>query len=99
MIKRCEICGKEFVAQRSTAKYCSPKCRKRNERGYAFIGELEVPDTTITMPDDDVLAVIQQAHCTAADLSRASLYTPAPLCLKLRTVARKLEGALRSEGL
>lgn len=99
MIKRCEICGKEFVAQRSTAKFCSPKCRKRNERGYAFVGELEAPDTTITMSDDDVLAVIQQAHCTAADLSRAAMYTAAPLCISLKNVARKLEGALRGEGL
>ena len=99
MIKRCEICGKEFIAQRKTAKYCSDRCRKRNERGYAFAGELEAPDLSITMPESDVLAVIQQAHTTAADLSRASMYTPAPLCLKLRNVARKLEGALRGEGL
>lgn len=28
MIKVCDYCKTEFEAQRSTAKYCSPKCRK-----------------------------------------------------------------------
>lgn len=99
MIKRCEICGREFVAQRSTAKYCSNRCRLAFQRGSAFVGELEPPNTTISMTEDEVASVIQQAHSTAADLSRASLHTPAPLCLSLKAVARKLEGALRSEGL
>lgn len=99
MIKRCEICGREFVAQRSTAKYCSNRCRLASQRGTVFIGDLMPPDTTRSMTDDEVAMVIQQAHCTAADLSRASLYTPAPLCLSLKAVAKKLEGALRSEGL
>lgn len=99
MIKRCEICGREFVAQRSTAKYCSNRCRLASQRGTIFIGELQPPDTTRSMTDDEVASVIQQAHCTASDLSRASLFTPAPLSLKLRNVARKLEGALRGEGL
>ncbi len=99
MIKHCEICGREFVAKRKDARYCSGACRMRKTRGEMFIGELQPPDTTASMNDDEVLSVIQQAHCTAADLSRASLYTPAPISLKLRNVARKLEGALRGEGL
>lgn len=99
MIKRCEICGREFVAKRSDARYCSGACRVRKARGEVFTGELRPPDTTATMSEDEVLSVIQQAHCAAADLSRASLYTPAPISLKLRNVARKLEGALRGEGL
>ena len=28
MIKVCEVCGKEFEAKRSDAKYCSKKCRQ-----------------------------------------------------------------------
>lgn len=33
-IKNCVICGKEFTAKRSTAKYCSAPCREHaaNER-------------------------------------------------------------------
>lgn len=99
MIKRCEICGREFAAKRSTAKYCSAKCRKRKERGYAYLGELEAPAPSAVMTDDDVLALLQQTHCIASDLSRASLMTAAPLCLSLRTVAGKIEEALRGEGL
>lgn len=104
MIKRCEICGREFVARRSTARFCSNRCRQRNhqrrhpERGI-FVGSIEPPDLTVSMDDDEVSGIIQQAHVTASDLARASLYTPSPLCLKLRTVARKLEDALRGEGL
>lgn len=99
MIKTCEICGCEFVAQRSTAKYCSATCRKRKERGYAFIGELETPDYRASLPDEDVAAIIQQAHNVAADLSRAAMLTPSPLCLSLGRVSRKIEECLRGEGL
>lgn len=28
----CLYCGKQFVAQRSTAKFCSAKCRKAHSR-------------------------------------------------------------------
>ena len=99
MIKNCEICGREFVARRSTAKYCSNRCRLANQRGGIVVGVPEQPNLTVSMGDDEVSGIIQQAHATASDLARASLYTPSPLCLKLRTVARKLEGALRGEGL
>jgi len=30
--KTCEICGKEFVARRSNARFCTATCRKRNSR-------------------------------------------------------------------
>ena len=99
MIKHCEICGREFVAKRSTAKYCSDRCRIAHHRGGIIIGVPEQPNLTVSMTDEEVSGIIQQAHATASDLSRASLYTPSPLCLKLRTVARKLESALRGEGL
>ena len=32
MIQKCTICGKEFNAQRSTAKYCSDECRAAIKR-------------------------------------------------------------------
>lgn len=99
MIKHCEICGREFKAQRSTAKYCSDTCRKRKERGYAYVGELESPAPSASMSIDEVNEVIQRAHVAASDMSRASMLTAAPLCLKLRRVAKKIEDALRGEGL
>lgn len=51
------------------------------------------------MTDDEVLEVLQRAHVAASDLSRASMFTSSPLCLKLRRAAKKIEDALRGEGL
>ena len=99
MIKSCEICGREYVAQRSTAKYCSNKCRLMAQRGVAYTGELEAPDVRVSMTEDEVLAVVSRAHDTASDLSRASMLTPAPLCRSFKAVSRKLSDALRAEGL
>lgn len=28
VLKECEVCGTEFEAQRKTAKFCKPQCRK-----------------------------------------------------------------------
>ena len=99
VIKRCEICGKEYVAQRSTAKYCSNKCRLMAQRGTAYHGEIEAPDVHVSMTEDEVIAVVGRAHDTASDLSRASMLTPAPLCRSLKTVSQKLSDALKAEGL
>lgn len=99
MIKRCEICGREFRAQRSTARYCSDTCRKRKERGYAYAGGLEAPAPSAHMSVDEVNEVVQRAHAAAADMSRASMLAAAPLCLKLRKAAKRIEDALRGEGL
>lgn len=99
MIKKCKICGREFTAQRSTAKYCSNKCRLAAQRGYAYTGELQAPAPNAAMSDDEVLEVIQRAHVAASDMSRASLMTAAPLCLSLKKAAKKMENALRGEGL
>lgn len=33
MSRACVACGASFEAQRETARYCSPKCRKRGSRG------------------------------------------------------------------
>lgn len=62
MIKKCEICGREFAAQRSTAKYCSNRCRLAAQRGYAYAGELQAPAPNAAMSDDEVLEVIQRAR-------------------------------------
>lgn len=99
MIKKCEICGQEFKAQRSTARYCSATCRSRAARGYAYAGELQSPSPSVSMTDDEVLEVVQRAHTASSDLSRASMLTSSPLCLRLRRAAKKIEDALRGEGL
>ena len=99
MIKNCDICGKEFVAKRSTAKYCSNRCRLMAQRGVAYTGEIQQPDSKLCMTQEEVLEVVTRAHGTASDLSRASMFTPAPLCRSLRNVSKKLSDALEAEGL
>jgi hypothetical protein len=99
LIKKCEICGREYVAQRSTAKYCSAKCKQQAYRGTAFTGTIEPPDVRVSMSQDEVIELVGRAHDTASDLSRASMLTPAPLCRSLKTVSQKLSDALRAEGL
>ena len=99
MIKKCEVCGREFMAKRSTARFCSSTCRSRSFRGYEYDGELQPPTAQASMSDDEVLEVVRRAHDCASDMSRASMMTPSPLCLKLRRAARKMEEALRGEGL
>lgn len=99
MIKRCEVCGREFQAKRSTARYCSATCRSRAARGYAFTGEIMPPVPSATMSVQEVGDVVQRAHAAASDMSRASMLTASPLCLKLRRAAKKMEDALRGEGL
>lgn len=99
LIKNCEICGSEFVAKRSTAKYCSNKCRLMSQRGMPYTGEISSPDVRVSMSEDEIVAVVARAHDTASDLSRASMLTPAPLCRSLKTVSKKLSDALRTEGL
>ena len=99
MIKNCVICGREYRAQRSTAKYCSNRCRLMAQRGYAYTGDELPPDVAASMTDDEVLGVVSRAHEAASDMSRASMLTPAPLCLALKRASRTMEDAVRSEGL
>ncbi len=69
------------------------------QRGVAFNGELEAPDVRVSMTQEEVLSLVGRAHDAASDLSRASMLTPAPLCLSLKAVSQKLSDALRAEGL
>ncbi len=99
VIKRCEICGREFAARRSTARFCSATCRKRNARGYAYSGKLLPPLPSCAMSDDEVLDVVKSAHDAASDLSRASMMTRYPLCESLGSAAKGIEDVLKGEGL
>lgn len=99
LIKRCEICGREFAAKRNTARFCSATCRKRNARGYAYDGKLLPPEPSCAMTESEVLDVVRCAHDAANDLSRASLMTSYPLCESLGNAAKGIEDVLRGEGL
>lgn len=99
MIAKCVVCGREFDCKRKTAKYCSNSCRGLAQRATPFNGTIEQPTALASMSNEDVLQVLQNAHACASDLSRASSYTPAPLCHSLAKIAAAFEDALRREGL
>jgi len=99
VIKRCEVCGREFQAQRRTARFCSATCRSRAARSHAFTGGIEAPDPSTRMTMDEVGEIVQRAHVAASDMSRASMLATSPLCLRLRRAAKGIEDILRGEGL
>lgn len=98
MIATCVICGAEFVAKRSTAKYCSCRCKHIAHRGTGTASTAP-PIVRAAMTEGDVWKLLCDAHEMAADLSRASMLTHAPLCRSLARVSRKLADALEREGL
>lgn len=71
----------------------------KSRQSCPFDGELKPAVPTLTMPIDEVQAIIGRAHGVAADLSRASMLTRAPLSSSLKRIATKIEGSLRNEGL
>ena len=56
---KCIVCGSEFEAQRSTAQYCSAKCKMRAKRGVSVTDDpVTVTDVTlspVTLTDDVTL--------------------------------------------
>lgn len=101
MIKVCQMCGQEFVARRSTAKWCSDLCKMRWHRGSVALPGAFVRPTppAICLTGDEVAQIVCAAHTAAQDLSRASMLTRPPLSAKLGAVSAKIEAALRGEGL
>ena len=98
MIKTCEICGAQFTAKRSDARFCSGACRIRNHRG-AFAPPMCTPKVSIIMDMEEVRTIVTNAHGCASDLSRASKHTDPPLSHTLGRVAADFEESLRREGL
>ena len=100
MLKSCEICGKEFTARRSTAKYCSNACRHRAQRAFD-IGKInaEPPEVRLALTADEIAGVIQQAHRATDDMSRASEHAPGVIGGKLRRCSEAFADALGAEGL
>jgi hypothetical protein len=46
VVVTCAGCGNDFEAKRSTAKFCSPTCRKRGSRG---VGTADVPSDLVAV--------------------------------------------------
>lgn len=100
MIKTCEICGRQYIAKRSTSRFCSTTCRTRNHKGLgAYVGQITPPTGMVILSHSEVEKIISNAHLSASDLSRASKQTKPPLCDSLNRIAVDFEESLRREGL
>lgn len=49
MVVACAVCGGEFEASRSTAKYCSARCRQRNRRTAGGATEQPIVSELVTV--------------------------------------------------
>lgn len=85
MKKNCATCGKAFEARRSTAKYCSGKCRVQAQRAS---GDAVAPVTALPDPDERGPGVLEAA--AAAELAGAGLLDSVEGAVVL-TLARRID--------
>lgn len=98
MMKVCVICGAEFAAQRSTAKYCSNRCKMQARRLF-LKPDLGAPHLRFAVTLDEAAKVVQDAHRVTDDMSRTGERAPEPLGGKLRRCAEGFADVLGREGL
>jgi endogenous inhibitor of DNA gyrase (YacG/DUF329 family) len=99
MRKRCEVCGREFEAKRSTARFCSAACRQVHYRAQATGRPRRPKLPVLTATERDVLAAARDAHRAAGDLSRLSLLVGPELGGRLSKAAAGIEDSMREAGL
>ncbi len=98
MMRACQVCGREFRAQRRSARFCSPCCRKRAQRRRDESAVL--PDAPpIVAPGAGALAyAVGDARRLADYFGRLSAAGPAPARPGCARVRAAVEGALDAEG-
>lgn len=69
MKRNCERCGKEFVAQRNTARYCSSSCRSYVAQGVPVI----VPETSQHSHDTPATQDVRLVDALRAELVAAGV--------------------------
>lgn len=108
--KICAYCGKLFVAQRSTAKYCCDlhraKDRRRRQREElterqraAFEGRKAAPLKDIEISDEDVLGFMMDIKAATSALIDASSRANPHLRLLCGRVGMRIRDVLNEEGL
>lgn len=97
MLKICACCGKPFEAKRSTARFCSDRCRNRNH----YIGRAVIPDepAEVFVPEsfDDVADALQDARRVSNTLARLSHTGPRQLRAGCQRIADAIALAIRKE--
>ena len=78
MIKVCDECGRPFEAKRSTARFCSSKCRLRNHRRLTPMAP-DAPPSLGSASFDDVAAALDAARALSNEFAQLSYTAPRPL--------------------
>ena len=74
MKRACEACGASYEAQRSTARFCSERCKKRAQRTSSAVIALPVASPSTEGSDAEPALVAQvRADLTAAGVLESSL--------------------------
>lgn len=100
MLKACIVCGQTFHAQRSSAKYCSGKCRVRAHRS----GIPYPPDQPPLIPDrtedevEDMAVLINEARQLSGAFIQHANAVPLPLKAKCSRIGREIGSMLEREG-
>lgn len=100
MIKQCAMCGQQFHAQRSTAKYCSTRCRVQAHRGYAPMlpDAPPVVDAKTNSAVEDTALLIAEAKQLSAAFLQLSKAAPLQLRAGCERMGASIYAALEREG-
>ena len=101
--KRCAYCGREFDAQRSTAQYCSGRCRQaamrdrhtHEVRGYAELPRIDNPDEVRCEELAYIVGDVKQAAYALIGCSKRAPYQLRAGCERVGTAILE---ALEVEG-
>ena len=91
MFRICIWCGRPFEAQRKTAKFCGPRCRKahnRAKRGGIRLSAVSEPPERVkaSITEDDIARSVVQAKGSMAVFDSARKKGPKdmrPMCARL----------------
>ena len=96
MIRLCDECGSPYEAQRSTSRFCSDRCRKRNHKRTVPL----VPDAPPVIGSasfDDVADALSAARALSNEFARLSHTAPRPLRPGCHRISEAITMAITGE--
>lgn len=93
----CEECGKQFEARRSTARFCSSRCRVRHHRAKEPIMPAARPAPLPDSSFEDVAEAVGQARAVSNSFAILSESAPRPLRPGCRRIGEAITRAIEDE--
>lgn len=97
MVKVCACCGRAFEARRSTARFCSDKCRYRYRSIGRAITNGAPPEIFVTESFDDVADALADARRASNTLARLAHTGPRQLRAGCQRIADAIAIAIKKE--